>query len=359
MLRRWCIPLVTTALVTGTWLAAGSASAAPLAAHPVAAPPATQGFSPGGPMVRPVTAGRSGAAPGALNAEVESLNWSGYAATGANGTFTSVSASWTQPAATCPSSSAQYSSFWAGLDGFSSDSVEQTGADSDCDGTTPAYYGWYEMFPAAPVTYTNRVEPGDHMSASVTFSGTRTYTLVLTDSTQGWTRTVTKKEAGLDRSSAEVITEAPSFDDRRAAARGLRHRQLRQRPGERDLARRPEPDRDRDRRRQRQPGGLHQRDQQRRGLQQHLARQQLGECPGPEYRAAKVACEAAVLGAPGDRADIAGVGLIRGLGDRSDRSGYRPARFRRAGDGPVLVPAISGQPGSAHCPCGCPSGWPG
>jgi Peptidase A4 family len=209
MLRRWCIPLVTTALLAGTWLAAGSASAAPLAAHP-AAPPATQGFSPGGPMVRPVTAGRSSAAPGALNAEVQSLNWSGYAATGANGAFTSVSASWTQPTATCPSSAAQYSSFWAGLDGFSSDSVEQTGTDSDCNGTTPVYYGWYEMFPAAPVVYSNRVEPGDHMSASVTFSGTRTYTLVLTDSTRGWTRTVTKNEAGLDRSSAEVITEAPS-----------------------------------------------------------------------------------------------------------------------------------------------------
>jgi Peptidase A4 family len=33
---------------------------------------------------------------------------------------------------------------------------------------------------------------------------------VLKDSTQGWTRTVTKNQSGLDRSSAEVITEAPS-----------------------------------------------------------------------------------------------------------------------------------------------------
>ena len=48
------------------------------------------------------------------------------------------------------------------------------------------------------------------MSASVTFSGTNTYTLVLTDSTQGWTQNIVKNQSGLARSSAEVITEAPS-----------------------------------------------------------------------------------------------------------------------------------------------------
>lgn len=205
MLRRWCTLLTTAALVTGTWIAASSAAAAP---HRAAAHPA--GFNRGGLMVRPVTAERPGAAPGALNATVESSNWSGYAATGANGAFNSVSASWTVPAATCPSSAAQFASFWAGLDGFNSASVEQTGTDSDCAGTTPSYYGWYEMFPAAPVIFANPVQPGDQISASVTFSGTETYTLVLSDGTQGWTQTITQNEAGLARSSAEVITEAPS-----------------------------------------------------------------------------------------------------------------------------------------------------
>jgi hypothetical protein len=33
---------------------------------------------------------------------------------------------------------------------------------------------------------------------------------VLKDSTQGWTQTITKNQTGLARSSAEVITEAPS-----------------------------------------------------------------------------------------------------------------------------------------------------
>jgi hypothetical protein len=209
MLRRWCITLATMALVTGTCLAAGSASAATLAAHGAAANSALPGFNPGGLMAGSGAAVQPGAAR-VLNPTVESTNWSGYAATGATGAFSSVSASWTQPTATCPSSSAQYSSFWVGLDGFNSGSVEQTGTDSDCAGTRPSYYGWYEMFPAAPVTYSNPVAPGDQMSASVTFSGTTTYTLVLTDHTRGWTRTVTRRQAGLARSSAEVITEAPS-----------------------------------------------------------------------------------------------------------------------------------------------------
>jgi len=143
----------------------------------------------------------------------ESTNWSGYAVTGANGAYHSVTASWVEPTGKCTSRRAdQYSSFWVGLDGFNSDSVEQTGTDVDCAGTSPQYYGWYEMYPADPVNYTNTVKPGDHFSASVTFTGTETYTLVLTDSTQGWTHTTVKNETGLDRSSAEVITEAPSSE---------------------------------------------------------------------------------------------------------------------------------------------------
>jgi Peptidase A4 family len=140
----------------------------------------------------------------------QSTNWSGYAATGGTGAFHSVSASWTEPTATCSSRRAQYSSFWVGLDGYSSSSVEQTGTDADCSGRSPVYYGWYEMYPAFPVNFSNTVRPGDHMSASVTFSGTNTFTLVLKDTTRGWTQTIVKNQSGLARSSAEVITEAPS-----------------------------------------------------------------------------------------------------------------------------------------------------
>jgi len=209
MARRWCVPLVTLGLVFGSMLAAaGAASAAPTAAHPKIHSESIHGYRPGGLLVRPSGGAHLGHRGRYTTAE--STNWSGYAVTGGNGAYNSVSASWTEPTATCNTRRAQYASFWVGLDGYSSNSVEQTGTDSDCSGRNPQYYGWYEMYPAYPVNFSNTVRPGDSMSASVTFSGSSTYTLVLHDATQGWTQTVVQNESGLARSSAEVITEAPS-----------------------------------------------------------------------------------------------------------------------------------------------------
>jgi peptidase A4-like protein len=210
MNRRWYIPLATLALLLGSAAAAGSASASTSAmtgpaVHKTTQPAITHGFRPGGAMIK--TGGKTAAGKGAVFAD-QSSNWSGYAVTGGTDAFNSVSASWTEPAATC--SGRAFSSFWVGLDGFNSQSVEQTGTDSDCGlGGRPKYYGWYEMFPAAPVNFTNPVSPGDSMSASVSVSGDN-YTLVLTDNTQGWNQTIHQTQSGLSNSSAEVITEAPS-----------------------------------------------------------------------------------------------------------------------------------------------------
>jgi len=208
MSRRWSIPLTTAVIALGSLLGLASNASAAVAVHH---PASKNGYRPGGLMVRP--AGHLGVRSVGGHTTAESTNWSGYAATGATGAFSSVSASWTEPTATCSGNrrrTDQYSSFWVGLDGYSSNSVEQTGTDADCVGTSPSYYGWYEMYPAFPVNFSNPVRPGDKMSASVTFSGTQTFTLVLKDNTQGWTQTITKNQSGLARSSAEVITEAPS-----------------------------------------------------------------------------------------------------------------------------------------------------
>ncbi len=209
MAGRLLASLGTIGLAFGSMmLAASAASAAPSATHPTIHSTTISGFRPGGLMARP--GGVNHFATRAGHTTDTSTNWSGYAVTGATGAFSGVSASWTQPTATCSTRKAQYASFWVGLDGFSSNSVEQTGTDSDCSRGQPQYYGWYEMYPAFPVNFTNPLSPGDSMSASVTFSGTETYTLVLKDNTKGWTQTITQNQAGLDRSSAEIITEAPS-----------------------------------------------------------------------------------------------------------------------------------------------------
>src|SRR6476469_2492175 len=181
MLRRWGILLGLLTLMAGMAVATtGSASAG------------TMGFRPGGPIQLAGSASAVPNASGGSRHQAESTNWSGYAAT--TGTYTSVSASWTEPTGTC-SGSRKYSSFWVGLDGFNSNSVEQTGSEVDCSGRTAIYYSWYEMFPAAPVNYSNTVRPGDHFTASVTFSGTNTYTLKLSDTTQGWTHTTVKNQS--------------------------------------------------------------------------------------------------------------------------------------------------------------------
>ncbi|MFD5462859.1 G1 family glutamic endopeptidase [Kitasatospora sp. NPDC127059] len=134
-------------------------------------------------------------------------NWSGYAATGSR--FTSVKASWVQPAVSCTGTNT-WSSFWVGLDGDGSNSVEQTGTEADCSGGSPVYSAWYEMYPAYPVNFGNTVRPGDHFTASVTTSGSGSFTLTLSDTTAGWSHTVNKSLKSAALASAEVIAEAPS-----------------------------------------------------------------------------------------------------------------------------------------------------
>jgi hypothetical protein len=182
-------------------------SAAPAATSAAAGPDTANGarVQPGGigHLIGPHTTH-----PGARNATTNSANWSGYAATSGNGSFTSVSSSWVEPTGKC-SSGNQYSSFWVGLDGYSSSSVEQTGSEVDCSGRTPQYYSWYEMYPAYPVNFSNTVRPGDHFTGSVRYTGGSKFTLKLSDTTEGWSQTVTKHLSGAARSSAEVIVEAP------------------------------------------------------------------------------------------------------------------------------------------------------
>lgn len=136
-------------------------------------------------------------------------NWSGVVVTGSG--FTEVGATWTQPAASCSSSNDLYAP-WVGIDGYGSDSVEQTGVQSDCSGggSSAVDSAWYEMYPANPVYYSNTVKAGDSITAKVTRSGTK-YTLVETDNTQGWTKTTTKSYSG-SNASAEIILESPTAD---------------------------------------------------------------------------------------------------------------------------------------------------
>jgi hypothetical protein len=146
-----------------------------------------------------------------------SSNWSGYDVTG--GPFTTVSASWTQPTVTCGTGETSYSSFWVGLDGDTSSTVEQIGTDSDCINGTPTYYAWYELYPKGSgqlVTLT----AGATIDASVTTDGSGDFTLTIAVN-HAAPITVTGRVKQASLSSAEVIAEAPSSNHGPNGALGL------------------------------------------------------------------------------------------------------------------------------------------
>jgi hypothetical protein len=143
----------------------------------------------------------------------QSSNWSGYALTEPNGSVTVAQGSWTVPTVSC-SSGNQYSSFWVGIDGFNSSTVEQTGTDSDCNGATPVYYAWYEFYPHASflinTSAIGNVGPGTLMTALVQFNASAgSYTVTLSNPAAGKSFSTSLKMSA-SRSSAEWIAEAPS-----------------------------------------------------------------------------------------------------------------------------------------------------
>jgi hypothetical protein len=135
-----------------------------------------------------------------------SSNWSGFDVTG--GPFTSVSASWTQPQVTCAAGETSFSSFWVGLDGDTSSTVEQIGTDSDCINGAPTYYAWYELYPKGSGQLMT-LTAGDAIDASVTTDGSGNFTLTITVN-HGTPTTVTGKVKRASLASAEVIAEAPA-----------------------------------------------------------------------------------------------------------------------------------------------------
>jgi hypothetical protein len=141
-----------------------------------------------------------------------STNWSGYAIDGTNGSVTGVKGSWIVPAVACASGENSYSSFWVGIDGFNSNTVEQIGTDSDCENGQPVYYIWYEFYPHPSYTVNNiAVRPNDIISAEVAYAGTKggQFTVTLTNVTTNKTFSTTTKASSAKLSSAEWIVEAP------------------------------------------------------------------------------------------------------------------------------------------------------
>ena len=138
-----------------------------------------------------------------------STNWSGYAVTGSSGSVSYVNGSWIVPAVTASATNA-YSSFWVGIDGYSSSTVEQIGTDSDWVNGAASYYAWYEFYPkTSHIINTITVNAGDVIYAEVQYSS-GSFTVFIQDTTTGQSFSTSAKVPSAQRSSAEWIAEAPS-----------------------------------------------------------------------------------------------------------------------------------------------------
>lgn len=144
-----------------------------------------------------------------------SSNWAGYVAASAHPRrepFSNVSGTWVVPATMCSAGHQTYSAVWVGLGGYraSTESLEQTGTEQDCNHAGDASYSaWYEILPAAPVTVHLEVRPGDTIEASTTVVG-HAVTFHIRDLTSGAHYATTHQASKTNVSTAEWIVEAPS-----------------------------------------------------------------------------------------------------------------------------------------------------
>jgi hypothetical protein len=151
-------------------------------------------------------------APAAMANTTHSTNWAGYAIHRPGVSFRQVSATWTQPDATCVPGQTSYSAMWVGLGGYkpTSDALEQTGTEVDCTAAGRVVSSaWYELVPAPSKTISLTVAPGDVMHATVTVTGHRVV-IALEDLTSHRSFDKTLNAPSIDVSSAEWIVEAPS-----------------------------------------------------------------------------------------------------------------------------------------------------
>jgi hypothetical protein len=137
-----------------------------------------------------------------------STNWSGYDVTGSGATH--VIGTWIQPTATCAAGESSWSSPWVGIDGDTSNTVEQIGTDTDCSSGSAFYYAWYEMYPKKLFTISMPVRRGDSFTGEVTSTSSTTFILRLTNNTTGTSFQTTQTTRKARRSSVEWIMEGPS-----------------------------------------------------------------------------------------------------------------------------------------------------
>lgn len=161
--------------------------------------------------------------------ESNSTNWAGYAAFANSNhpathstthatthsiahTVTYVAGTWIVPQLS-PSTGTTYCSMWVGIDGYNSPTVEQLGTEHDWVNGRQVNSAWFEMYPQYPFTITGfPANPGDSITASVTYQGNNVFVLTIMNNTQRVVFNVPTsytRSSVAQRASAEWVAEAP------------------------------------------------------------------------------------------------------------------------------------------------------
>ena len=168
----------------------------------------------GSPETTPAAAepGTLTAAPSVVGTSaVVSSRWSGYVVHGPKVSYTSATATWTEPTLHCRrGASKALSAVWVGLGGYTSDALEQVGVNANCDRNGHArYFAWFELVPDIAHPIGEKVAAGDTIAGLVKIHGLNLVELRIENRTQHW-RFVRKITWGTpDTSSAEWVAEAP------------------------------------------------------------------------------------------------------------------------------------------------------
>ena len=150
--------------------------------------------------------------------------YAGYAATdlaSRTAAYQKVTGHWTVPKAHCTPGTISLAAVWVGITSDASDRslLAQLGTVSSCDAGVPAYFMWWEMFPAPSVPLDQPLQAGDSITASVTFQQGR-FQLTIDNPTEGVHFSTTHPGAVTDTSVAECIVEAPTIIDNPATGQG-------------------------------------------------------------------------------------------------------------------------------------------
>lgn len=137
------------------------------------------------------------------NAEVSSLNWSGYATAPGSG-ITGVKSTFKVP--TVSIAPPGFAANWTGIGGYNTQDLIQAGTSED---ELQGYYAWYEILPASETPISGTVNPGDVMTVDIHNVGTNLWSVSIANNTRGWTwqRNISYVST---ESSAEWIFEAPT-----------------------------------------------------------------------------------------------------------------------------------------------------